>query len=257
VNKPYYAIEFSAAACIAEIRVNDIPVLYMEFPGQASSLTPVNFAIPETGSQLLTARILPLAGHTTVEQNAKLSYELRLYEIVNGFELKETVLDYTFPAIEPDKKVQALDKTHQFHAEVPYNFMGWRNGQNLTKIDDAFPKLVNAYKKAAAMIKNKEYASYATAIANREHIMTTSMYLSEQKAAARINSLIKDFESGFILAPFPDDAVLRIYAGGKMAALMRPNTDHILRVVNEEKDEEVLLDLAFYMPLNKTEFEII
>jgi hypothetical protein len=34
LTKPYYLIEFSAAACLFEIRVNDIPVMTLELSGQ-------------------------------------------------------------------------------------------------------------------------------------------------------------------------------------------------------------------------------
>jgi hypothetical protein len=257
VNKPYYAIEFSAAACIAEIRVNDIAVLHLELPGQASSLVPVNFAIPASGNQVLSARMLPLTGETKLNERAKLAYTLKLYEVTNGFNLKETVLNYTFPDISSDKAFPVAQKVQQFKGEVPYSFTGWQNGQDVSKIDDAQQLLRRAYDRLANMIRNKDYPAFKKAIENREHIMATSMYLDGRKANARVDNLIKDFESGFEVAPFPGDAIPVYYGNGKVAALRRPNGDHALSVINEEQEEEILLDLAFYMPVNKTEFEVI
>jgi hypothetical protein len=256
VNKPYYAIEFSAAACLVEIRVNDIAVLHMELSGQASSLVPVNFAITGTGSQLLSARILPLVGETAIDKNAKLSYTLKLFEITNGFDLKETLLNYTFPEIQPDRKVPVVQKIQQFNAEVPYNIIAWQNGQDISKIDDAQLRLTRAYNKLAATIKAGDYSAFRKAIENREHIMRTTMYLNERQAASRVNNLVKDFESGFIVEDLPADVIIQYYANGKMAALKRPNGDHALSAVNEVAEEQVLLDLCFYLPYNKTEFEI-
>jgi hypothetical protein len=257
VNKPYYTIDFSASACIAEIRVNDVPVLHLELPGQASSVVPINFAIPATGNHTLSARILPLVGETAVSQHAKLEYKLKLFEITNGFDLKETILDYTFHDISPNQKLPVVQKVQQFKAEVPYSFTGWENGQDLNQIDDVHSRLLKAYDKLAAMIKAGDYPSFRKAIENREHIMTTSMYLSGTRATARVDNLIRDFESGFVMNPLAEDALTLYYGNGKMAALRRPNGDHALSAINEEKEEEMLLDLAFYIPKGKTEFEII
>ncbi|MBF8455572.1 hypothetical protein IV494_00115 [Kaistella sp. G5-32] len=45
IKKPYYMIDFSASACLFEIRINDYPVAHMDIAGQVASTIPINFAI--------------------------------------------------------------------------------------------------------------------------------------------------------------------------------------------------------------------
>lgn len=257
MTKPYYLIEFSAAACLFEIRVNDIPVMTLELPGQASTIAPVNFAILNSGNQTFSARILPLPGNITLDANASLSYQLKLYDISQGFDYKETLLTYTFPKVDGEKRLPVLQKADQFIATVPYLLKGWTDGENLNDVDDVKDKLVRAYQKITGYIRNKNYDSFRQALANREEIMSTSMYLNREKPSKRIDNLIRDFENGFELIPFANDLVIQYYAGGKVVALRRLNGDHAICAQNWEKEEEILLDLAFYIPEGKSEFEVI
>ena len=43
--KPYYMIDFSASACLFEIRINDYPVIQMNIEGRVSSMIPINYAL--------------------------------------------------------------------------------------------------------------------------------------------------------------------------------------------------------------------
>lgn len=257
MEKPYYIIEFSAAACLVEIRVNDVPVLVLDLPGQASSIVPVNFAILGSGKQTLTARILPISGSVVVDANAKLSYQLKLYNIKSAFEYQETLLQYEFAKVDPENKRPVFQNMEQFEARVPYQLTGWKNGQALKDIDGVTDKLIRAYQKITGFIRNRDYEAFRGALANREKLMATSMYLEGNNPGKRVDNLIRDFENGFDLIPFEKDLVVQFYAGGKMAALRRLNGDHAICAQNIEKDEEVLLDLAFYIPEGKTEFEVV
>jgi hypothetical protein len=254
--KPYYLVEFSAAACLFEIRVNDIPVLTLELSGQASSMAPVNFAILNSGNQTFSARILPLPGNITIDPNASLNYQLKLYDIKQGFDYKETILSYQFPKVSQQEH-SILQKADRFIATVPYQLKGWSDGKNLNEVDDVKDKIVRAYQKITGFIRNKNYDGLKRALANREEIMLTSMYLGTEKLDKRVDKLISDFENGFELIPFANDLTLQYYANGKVAALRRLNGDHAICAQNIEKDEEILLDLAFYIPEGKSEFEVI
>ena len=254
--KPYYIVEFSASACLFEIRVNDVPVMTLEIPGQASSMTPVNFAILNSGQQTITAAVLPIPGTSILDENAKLRYELKLYDVNIGYKFKQSLMKFEFPAVDVQKKQTVQQKSDTFYAEVPYRLKGWANGRNLNEVKDVKDKLAKAYQRIAGYIRNKRYGELKQALQNREIIMTTSMYL-DQPVGSRVDSMIRDFENGFELIPFPGDLSIRYYAGGKMAALRRLNGDHAICAQNQEQEEEVLLDLAFYIPEGKDEFEVI
>lgn len=255
--KPYYVIDFSAAACMFEISVNDIPVVTLDLTGQVSTMVPVNYGILESGTQMLTAKMMPHSGQAVLDPAAVLEYRLRLYDISFGFKLQKEISSYIFPKPEPEKKLPYAEKIEKFQAEVPYSLKGWQNGRDLKDQEDIELKLRGAYQRVARLITDKQYDQFTEVIANREHIMATSMYLDPQKAKGRISRLIKDFDNGFEAMPFPEDAVVRYHANGKVAALKKLNGESALFFKNEETEEELMIELGFYIPAGKTEFEVI
>lgn len=255
--KPYYVIEFNASACLFEIRVNDIPVMILDNSGQASSIAPVNFAILDSGIQKLDVRVFPHSGQTVLDVNAAMAYKLKLYDVSYGFEFKHDLLSYKFPEADLKKQLPYSQKRDQFDAQISYQLEGWRKGVHLKDVDDVESKLRKAYARLAQSISNKRYAQFEQELANREHIMATSMYLNERESTRRVKNLVKDFEDGFELMPLAPDAVFHYYADGKMAAFKRLNGEPAMYLQNQEKQEELSLDLLFYIPEGKTEFEVI
>ena len=149
------------------------------------------------------------------------------------------------------------EKIDTFRGEVPYSLEGWKNGVDLKDEDDIDYRLRKAYKRIAAMIENKQYDQFLSSIANREEIMSTSMYLDDQKARGRMKRLVKDFENGFTPMPLPDNAIVRLHGNGKVAALKKLNGEPALSLYNTETEEEMMIELGFYIPAGKTEFEVI
>lgn len=257
MKQPYYMIDFSAGLCMFEIRVNDIPVMTLDLAGQAASVGPMNYAIPESGLQSISATMLPHSGQLTLDPAAMLKFNIKLYDVEKDFVLKEQLAAYKFDPVGKDKKLPVMRHQLTFNATVPYQLKGWQEGTNLKDVEDMNEKLRTAYQHIATLINNKRYDRFKEVIANREHIMITSMYLNLQQASARIDGLIEDFEAGFKVAPIPANAVLQTYGNGKMAALKKINGESALYLVNEETKEELMLDLMFYIPKGKTAFEII
>lgn len=84
-----------------------------------------------------------------------------------------------------------------------------------------------------------------------------SMYLSQTEAQSRLTEWTSDFESGFKVMPIPQDSVLQFYANNKVVALKKLNGESALYLTNDKTQEELMLDLSFYIPEGKTEFEVI
>lgn len=255
--QPYYMLRFSAGCCMFEIRINDIPVITLDLPGQAASMVPINYAILETGKQFITATLLPHSGQITLDPAAMLDFDIKLYDVEWDFVFKEQLVGHKFDAVDATKKLPVERHRTEFLANVPYRLQGWQSGTNLKNVDDISFKLRSAYNRLASTIRNKQYDSFREIIAKRENIMITSMYMDQQQAKTRIEGLIADFESGFQLAPIPENAVLQIYGDGRAAALKKINGESALFLVNNETKEELMLDLMFYIPNGKTEFEVI
>ncbi|MGM5631971.1 hypothetical protein O2K51_13825 [Apibacter raozihei] len=255
--KPYYVIKFNAVACMFEVRINDISVLTINIEGQASSIVPINFAIPKSGEQTISVHLLPITGTTNLNPEAELKVEISLYEISHKFDFKEKVWEYSFPSIKKEQIIPVLTYTSVFQAAVPYSFDGWTTGENLKEMENVKSKLIDAYNRLTQIINNGEYELFKQKIATRENSMRTSMYLSNEKSEKRISDLINDFQSGFKVQPIPSDAIYMSYGFDKAAALKKTNGESALYLINYETREELMLDLLFYIPKGKTEFEVI
>ena len=139
--KPYYVIEFTAAACMFEIYVNDIPVVTSDFSGQLSSMVPANYGILGSGIHSLKARMMPHSGQTVLDPEAVLLYKLKLYDVSYGFQLQNEMIQYNFPKPDESKMIPYAEKTDTFQGDVPYSLAGWKNGLDLKNEDDIDYKL--------------------------------------------------------------------------------------------------------------------
>ena len=133
----------------------------------------------------------------------------------------------------------------------------WDNATNLKDLKDLKQKLEASYNYIGKIIDKGNYNEFAEIIKSRENNMAISMYLSEINSKARINSLIDDAKNGFKIMPLAKDVVLKLYGYGKLASLKKINGEPALFLFNEETNEELMLDLMFYIPEGKTEFEVI
>jgi hypothetical protein len=256
MEQPYYMIDFSASACMFEIRVNDYPIITWDVRGQVATMMPINNAILATGEQTISATILPIFGELSLDSNAELKFNIKLFDVENSFVFQKQFADYKFEPI-GDKLLPVLHYTSTFTAKVPYTLTAWKNGRTLNNDDKTRTKLREAYNQIAELITSKKYDLFKKITLNRERNMAVSMYLSDEESADRIDSLIAEFKNGFQMMPISDDAVMHLYANGKVAALKKPNGTSVLVLHSKETEEKLMLDISFYIPEGKTEFEII
>ncbi len=254
--KPYYMIDFSASACTFEIRVNDYPVITQNIEGQVASIIPINFAILESGNQTITAKTLPIAGQTELDSAADLRFKVLLFDVSNDFVFQEQYEEFqSGPVVE--QKLPIIIMTGKFVANVPYVLKAWQDGQDLVNIKDVTSKLYTAYNTIASNINSGKYDLFKEKISRRENNMVMSMYLPQTEAQSRLTGLTSDFKSGFKVMPIPHDSVLQFYANNKVVALKKLNGESALYLTNDKTQEELMLDLSFYIPEGKTEFEVI
>lgn len=257
IDHPYYIIDFSASACLFEIKVNDYPVINMEVKNQISTMIPINFAILESGKQYIEVTISPLSDSKNIDLSAELKFNLKLFNAKDDFIFQNQFGEYHSQISEEDRIAAISKYKSDFEAEVPYNLQSWQKGIVLK--DDILmeKKLKEAYSHLTSLIKNKKFDDYLNSIAKRENNMAISMYLSASESLRRRKQLLKDFETGFEIMSLPDDAQIAFYGQGKVAMLKKPNGESALYLVNIETEEELMLDVAFYVPEGKTDFEII
>jgi hypothetical protein len=255
--QPYYQVDFSAAACLFEIRVNDVIVFTLNVPGQASTMVPMNAAILQSGKQQITIKILPLEGQQSVSAKAEFKYDIKVFDVTRGFQFMEQLPGYQFPPVDQSKPHLSLAHDSFFNAEVPYSIQAYQNGADLNRIIDLNLRLRRAYQNVADVIDRGDYEQFRRMMANKERVIATAMYLNNQESEGRINSLIDDFKSGFKVEPLAANAVVQVYANNKIAALKKANGESALVLLNEKTKEELMIDLSFYMPPGKTELEVM
>jgi len=249
-------IDFSAVACFFEIRVNDYPVITQNIEGQVASMIPINQAILESGNATITATVLPIAGTTELHPGAYLRFKIMLFDVTNDFVFQEQYEQYETDPV-GDQKLPTMALAGNFMVNVPYIQDAWQDGRNLMDVEDLAPKLHSAYKNISSIINEKNYEQFKQLIARRENNIAKAMYLSSVEARSRAEDVITDMRSGFTLMPIPKDAILQLYANNKVAALKKLNGESALYLFNKKTNEELMLDLTFYIPEGKTEFEVI
>ncbi|WP_294245305.1 hypothetical protein [uncultured Chryseobacterium sp.] len=255
-NQPYHMIDFSASACLFEIRINDYPVIHMNVEGQVASTVPINYAILKSGVQTVSVTILPNIGDAELHPKSEVKFNLKTFDVTHDFTLEKQFGEYQSETV-GEKKLPVIKHAGTFTAEVPYTLEAWQNGKDLDQIDDCREKLDAAYKKVSRIIQEGRFDDYKKEIAQREKNMAVSMYLSEAESESRFSGLVDDFKSGFEIQPVAREAVMLICGGGKVAVLKKANGEPALSLENRETEEELMLDISFYIPEGKNGFEII
>lgn len=257
IKEPYYTIEFIAISCFFEILVNDICIFSMESEGQMSPNIPINYAIYETGIQNLEIIIKPLAGNLFLTSSSEFKYKISLYDTAN--ENFNFVKNFEFEDIKvtKDKNIPKLVRKSVFDAKVEYKLTRWDNAIELKDIKNLEERLFNSYNELIDLIRKSAFIELSNKIENRENNMAISMYFNTEQSKARINSLIQDVKSGFEILPLSNDLLLKINGFGKIASYKKLNGEPAISFLNKETREELMLDITFYIPDGKTEFEVI
>jgi len=219
-------------------------------------MIPINFAILESGVQSISATIVPNIGDTQLHPKSELKFNIKLFNVTNDFVFDKQFGEYQSDPVK-EKKTPVIKYLNSFQADVPYKLEAWQKGRNLKDVENCRKKLESAYNKIIKIIQNGEFESYKQLISKRENNMAISMYLSKDEAEGRINELIADFNSKFKIQPVSKDAVMFMYANNKVAVLKKTNGEPALYLENIETEEELMLDISFYIPEGDDEFEVI
>lgn len=256
--QPYYQIDFSAALCMFEVRVNDVLVFTLDLPGQTSSTIPINQAILQSGKQEITVKVLPMAGQKVLNPNAAFKYTIKVYDAAKKLDFKEQLPgEYAVEKVNPAKKQVSLTQNTTFNAEVPYTVNAYQSGTDLKSVAGLNDKLHRAYQKLAELITKGDLEQLKKLIANREALVAVTMYMSKEESDGRMKSMLSDLKSGFKMLPIPANAQVKISGNGKVASLVTPTGGSVIKLRNEKAQEEMELEFTFYIPQGKTELEII
>ncbi len=250
-------LDIGVYMCHLIVKINDVEVFSLNIDGQMSTEIPINMGILESGIQSIEVIGLPVKGKKELEKNSYIRYKVILYDVSNGeFKLLE-VLDnnYTPPV---QKGIPVVSHKSTFEAKVPYKLEAWQNGINLKDINfNLKERLIIEYSKIVNLINSEQYTDFINIYKKREQNNAISMYLDEAEANNRIEKIVEDIKNGFKAIPVTSKVILEYSAYGKLASLKRNDGYSALYLDNEKSNEEIILQIAFYIPQGKAEFEVI
>lgn len=257
-SQPYYQIDFSAAYCFVEIRINDVLVFSFNLDGQTSSMIPANSAILQSGKQQVTVKVLPLSGQKLLHPSASFRYNIKVFDAANELNFKSQLPgEFAVAKVDPAKKQTILTQTSTFDAEVPYTIAAYQTGKDLRSTTGLKEKLYDYYRKLEALINQGNTEELKKLIGNREQFAATTMYLSQKESDDRISHFLKELNGDFKLSPLAVNAIVKISGNGKLATLVKPDGEPLLVLRNEKEHEEMGLEFTFYIPVGKDSLEII
>lgn len=257
MKKLYYMLDFSAFQCFFQIRVNDVEIFSFNVEGQTSIDIPINQGILESGECTVEVKVFPLQGKTELHEKAYAKYKVTVFDLSSGdFVFVEQFEEQRTPPAQ--KAIPFTQVSSLFYAEVPYKIDAWQNGINLKDVNfNLKEKLLQEYQKILNRIAEKQYSEIEELYRKKEENTATVMYLNEEEKKERMSKLFNDFSSGFEPVPLSKDSFVEYSAYGKRVCLKNLDGLSALRLENKETEEDLVLDIAFYIPKGKTEFEVI
>lgn len=264
IKNKSYTIAVGAGNSQLELLIGDVPVSINLFWGEISKKSgrsigpqvPINSCILKSGKYKVVGRIYPRYGETSFDYHSYLQME--------GYYREAGDWDDKYPmfTIEtPDTKYDANDKPYnpivglpyfelqtEIEVEVPYEVEGWSHSVNLKEQNEEELKkeMQQRYDDIRQLIAKKDTAAFRQLIQEREDLLGTVYYYSEEEKGNRIKDLLTVIMSEeFDIAPYPQEAQLLYFAEGKMVTLVDPvNREGVIRLVNR-KDPKDIVSLEF------------
>ncbi|WCC43743.1 hypothetical protein PJW08_00315 (plasmid) [Tenacibaculum finnmarkense] len=248
-----------------DIYLNDIKIEYeYQAIGSVYGMGYLNEYILNSGTQrirLISKDLFP--GKTNMPTKIFEKFNMEVYTADENDENIEKVKIFDFPDI-PTPKPYFFDNTWTFEAKVPFNLEGWKNGKDLTKIDEKelekmvlekfkhYHELLNDGDVDQFMKENKK---------NFEDFVIANYY---QKGWSEYNDNIRETISNQKGKMLPlKNYKIKIYGNGKLVTLERIEINETyygrsaLMAVWEEKNKLYDDYILLYMPKDKNTLEPI
>lgn len=267
----YYSIDFdnTDSGCQFDILVNDIPVFkFFNQDGGINSSAPINSCILKSGKQKLKLKLYPPINRSNIlvdyKENSPFYLKIMVGEPgTDGIVTNEKMI-YTLPFILlPKEGLPYWEIEIEFEAEVPYEFIGWSQSKDLTKVKDIEQKVLSKYKEIQQLLNKKDYYTFSKMKTEKDIEMNISFYLQPDQIAEgeefdRQAFLEKDAEVQAL-----NNAKIAFYGDGKLVTLENiEDKGSALRTIirhteNKERKEVIKFPILFHIPQNSSELEII
>tara|TARA_R110001583_G_scaffold19513_5_gene76348 strand:+ start:1504 stop:2547 length:1044 start_codon:yes stop_codon:yes gene_type:complete len=247
-KEPRYFIRPVQNNCVFEILVNDIRVheeYSMEVLGSPKS---INHAILQSGPQTVTVRMYPLGDAmkraygtektiTTLLPTTEMNISVVNYEAFNisqDLDDEIVVKEYHSPTKEGSDEflgagLPYYEYTFNFNAEVPYKLQGWRESQDLTKLDkDSLEaQVLSYYKKLKKVYLTKDEDALARTSFGDFLIIAQTDYFSKRDIQELWDEIRGNlYKKNMDFQPF-ENYVMNFYGNGNIVALRHPSKEPI------------------------------
>ena len=220
IKNPLYNLEIKAFHCSIELWINDILVFnHYEEKGSVWVDWPINQFILQKGNQNFEVRIIPYKNQTTLSEKVEVEFGIHAIEAITESERIE-VIERSVINIPNKEKLPLYIHKGTFLATTPYVLEGWKNSQDLSKVDKKllYQELIKWNSKLLNIYSTSNLEQYNSVYKQRELEFDIANYvLSEPNNMDVFHSKFKD------LIALPDDLYkLKLFANGKLASIVLP-----------------------------------
>lgn len=245
--RPFYSVNFNARVCNMQISVNGVPLIRMEVTGQCSTTYPFNNLLLESGYATIRYEARPLKGELQLRKEAHLRGEVELYDLDSGYEPISRMALFETPE-QNDTPKPFIIHENVFQVSVPYSVVGWQKSISLDRYENYIKDMVfNKYNSLITMLKNHSISQYADAFKEREDIMATCFYMSEEDRRERIDEIERLVNGCTRISPLTDLDIIEYAADKRLVRLIKVDGESSLRLINEENYEETMMELWLHL----------
>ncbi|SFW70307.1 hypothetical protein SAMN02927921_03449 [Sinomicrobium oceani] len=233
-KEPYYLVEFNSSICNFEIFINDLPAFIHNTGGIISSHYPINHLILESGKQIISVRILPLKGETSLRKDSFLKIKVFFFDaFTNDYSNSIEVFQYNNTDLDGD--IPLIEISEFFFAEVPYALSGWGNSE---EIKDCDMELISFYKHLYKSFEGRDVEKIYQIFRTKFNEINTAMYLDDSDDKKDLTKLFKQIDEGEMkLQPFPLNPLVILY-NNKVGNVIRENREPVIYYKNNKTNEE-------------------
>lgn len=257
----YYVAHIGITDCIADIRLNDVPIFMGEVDGYQSFSIPLNPCIDHNGIQMLTVMMLPPFDATdikekTLSNEGSIRVEVSLFDVVDGMLQGGGTVVSSY--IEGGALLSALKIDNKpFEARIDYPVKRWSDCMRLDDGRDLKPAVLTFYNRIGKMLKNGQYGMYESMVLKREKEIVYSLGLDEKEIAKRQRMLEDAISNGFEFVDIQGDEQLLYFAGGRALSLRTVEKKPALRFYNKETGGFLGVDIMIGIKNGSSTFSII
>ncbi|MGJ1432189.1 hypothetical protein ACR79M_11480 [Sphingobacterium spiritivorum] len=281
-KEPLYQLEVESLFSFS-ILINGCPV-YSNFDKISGMIRlDINPYILKSGKQLITVELYPGYDHQNMrklylENGSKFTLKIEKtgWGKDGSLNISEEIVSYKTADETTDlTKLQTYKRDISFNASIPYRLEGWKNGKDLTQLDQKQleQQVLHFYKQIISVFESNDYdalnsqflkadAEWYQAMYFPEDIITRFQTAKGRKAKSVMTTLSGSEQNSRTFFPL-ENYVLRFYGEGRMVRLEpRDGINKGESLLGYEDDKNgmsrrTFVDMLLYIPKGETALKIV